>query len=95
MYKGAQKRVIVLKNTGSELFDEAHFIVKDDVRESAEMCDMMEEANRILGECLLSGYFQKPEKMTPSNSKGLAPALWFTLGVLTCAVGVVLAVVIS
>jgi hypothetical protein len=53
MVRGCQKKIIYLKNTGSEVFDEAYFVVNDKIldKEFAE-CDMVKEANRILDECV-------------------------------------------
>ena len=51
--RGCQKSVIYLKNTGSELFDEAYFVVS---REGESLgvgeSDMIYEANRIIDESL-------------------------------------------
>ena len=49
MVRGCQKKIIYLKNTDSEVFDEAYFIVKDNAQcDVMGECDMVEEANRIL-----------------------------------------------
>lgn len=48
--RGYQKRVIFLKNTGSELFEEAYFVVKDGMGEKRSHLDMVGEANRIIEE---------------------------------------------
>lgn len=37
MIKGCQKRMIFVKNTGCDLFDEAYFVLRDDVPPSAEL----------------------------------------------------------
>ncbi|MBR2972082.1 MAG: hypothetical protein IKC61_04050 [Clostridia bacterium] len=59
MVRGCQKKIIYLKNTGSEVFDEAYFIVKDNTKcDVMGECDMVEEANRILDNvisCRMSG----------------------------------------
>ena len=51
--RGTQKRVVYLKNTGSELFDEAYFIIKENTKraflETTED-DLIKEANRIINE---------------------------------------------
>ena len=53
MVRGCQKKIIYLKNTGSEVFDEAYFVVSDKAPdEEMGECDMIEEANRILNECI-------------------------------------------
>lgn len=49
MVRGYQKRVVFMKNTGSEFFDEAYFVVCDDKMGGSE-ADMINEANRIIDE---------------------------------------------
>jgi len=56
MVRGCQKKIIYLKSTGSEVFDEAFFVVSERTpKDNFEECDMVEEANRILDECITSG----------------------------------------
>ena len=51
--RGCEKRVIYLKNTGSDLFDEAYFVVSRVGEISCpESFDMVSEANRIVEECI-------------------------------------------
>ena len=53
MVRGCQKKIIYLKNTNSEVFDEAYFVVNDKVLDKdMTECDMVKEANRILDECI-------------------------------------------
>ena len=53
MVRGCQKKIIYLKSTGSEVFDEAYFVVSDKTpNEKMGECDMVQEANRILNECI-------------------------------------------
>ena len=52
MVRGCQKRIVYLKSTGSEVFDEAYFVVRDEVLSNIGECDMIKEANRILKECM-------------------------------------------
>lgn len=47
MVKGCQKTVIYLKNTGSEYFDEAYFVLTDDIYDCTDG-DLIAEANRII-----------------------------------------------
>ena len=49
VYKGCEKRIIMIKNTGSELFEEAYFVLRNESRN--EESDMVAEANRIIEEC--------------------------------------------
>ena len=51
MVRGCQKKIIYLKNTQSNIFEEAYFVIKDDLScEKTEEYDMVKEANRILAE---------------------------------------------
>lgn len=50
MVRGCQKKIVYLKNTGSEVFDEAFFVVKENTSEIIEECDMVKEATKILNE---------------------------------------------
>ena len=53
MVRGCQKKIIYLKNTGSDVFDEAYFVVGNNVytNELVEE-DLVNEAKRILDECI-------------------------------------------
>lgn len=59
--KGCQKKIIMLKNTDSDIFDEAYFILKDnrETTEKVSETEMIKEANRIVNDNLISGYFHK------------------------------------
>ncbi len=48
MYRGSKKTVLVFKGRDSKIFDEAHFIVKDNTGAREE--DIIKEANRIISE---------------------------------------------
>lgn len=47
MIKGCQKSIIFLKNTGSELFDEAFVVVKSSAPQKKER-DIVNEASRLI-----------------------------------------------
>lgn len=70
MIKGCSKRMIVLKNTGSELFDEAYFVVKPHSSVSSFKGEraFIDEANRILNESLYAtSAMHKSTKSTRSS----------------------------
>ena len=49
--RGCQKRVIYLKNTGCEYFEEAYFVLKGDPDlQKRSDTDIIREANRIIEE---------------------------------------------
>ena len=55
MVRGCQKKIVYLKNTGSEVFDEAYFVISEKAPvDNITECDMVEEANRILDECIFT-----------------------------------------
>ena len=41
VYKGCQRKMIVIKNTGSEFFDAAYFILKEGKSEKENCTDMI------------------------------------------------------
>lgn len=51
MVRGCQKKIIYLKNTHSDMFEEAYFVIKDThFNEQSCECDMVKEATKILSE---------------------------------------------
>ena len=50
MLKGIQKNVMVIKLTGSSLFETAFFVLRRDAKEPKHG-EMVREANRIISEC--------------------------------------------
>ncbi len=82
MVKGCQRRIVVLKDTGSDLFEEAYFILKEDLPESAAKIspDMVEEANRIL-----SGETVVPKKRKIAVMQAGERMRWFLYGALLAA----------
>jgi hypothetical protein len=75
MLRGYQKRVIYLKNTGSEIFKEAYFVLEDEKDTSnISKKEMVDEANRIIEE---SFYYKKSGKF-----KRFIPIVTFFLGVI-------------
>lgn len=54
MVKGCQRQIVLLRGTGSELFEEAYFILKPE-KTSLPQARMITEANRIIEENTLRG----------------------------------------
>ncbi len=76
MIKGCAKRVIVVKNTNSEMFDEAYFIVNPK-RGERKQSDFLAEANKIISsEFGTSDKHRKIKKMQGV----LLPLLFMTIG---------------
>lgn len=83
MIKGCKKNVVWVRNTGSEMFDEAYFIVserKNTARHTEN--DMVREADRIISEAPFGSYF--PIRNNKNGEKRSAAAVgkaaWFMLG---------------
>ena len=74
VYKGCEKRMIMIKNTGSELFEEAYFILNNKKASRTSEYDMVKEANRIVAE---NGYISDRE------GRGRTPLLVYLFGVLS------------
>ena len=83
MIKGCRKNVVYVKNTGSEMFDEAYFIVSDKGRGvKATESDMVREADRIISECPSASYFPS-HRIASAKTSGVmtvGKAAWFMLG---------------
>ncbi len=82
MIKGCSRRMIVLKDTGSELFDEAYFMLKSGKLPKSVKGekDFIAEANKIVLDA--SG-----EKASlPKNSRKNSFFLGFLTGISLCAV---------
>lgn len=77
MYTGTQKKAIVIKNTGNSMFEAAYFILKDDISNVKES-EMVREANQILKNNLIGGYFFNDPKS--SKSKGKKGSFYFFMG---------------
>ena len=89
--RGCEKRVIYLKNTGSDLFDEAYFVVSRVGEISClESCDMVCEANRIIDESIEDKSRQSREEKSKKISGFLLPfflgafLMTLILGALVC-----------
>ena len=77
MYTGTQKKAIVIKNTGNSMFEAAYFILKDDISNVKES-EMVREANQILKNNLIGGYFFSEPKN--SKKRGRKGSFYFFMG---------------
>lgn len=77
--------MIMLKNTGSELFEEAYFILKDKGEKSEVLSetDMIREANKIIANNAITSYWAN--KDSSSNKLSLKQKImWYTAGISSC-----------
>lgn len=71
MIKGCQKKVIWLRNTENELFDEAYFILSEAAyREKKSEGDMVQAARRLINESPVCNYWGNTEKLQGGTSYG-------------------------
>ena len=75
MLKGAQKRMIVVKTSDSEIFEEAYFVMKGGVERSKP--DMVFEANRIIEGCS-----ERRKEKRRESQICVIPLLCFMIGTL-------------
>lgn len=81
MLKGCRKNVVYVKNTDSELFEEAYFIVSDSSA-AKNKCenDMLKEASRIISNGPMRSYFSDGKNTSDEKKGDIGKALWFVLG---------------
>ena len=85
MIKGCKKNVVYVRNTESDMFREAYFILSDDFEEKGKSePDMVAEANRIIAETPVASYFGMPPS-TAKKKKSYQPyvvskVFWFMSG---------------
>lgn len=78
MVKGCQRQIVLLRGTGSELFEEAYFILKPE-KANLPQARMITEANRIVEENTL----QRKQKTKLSHRQRGERLLFFLLGMLS------------
>jgi hypothetical protein len=72
MLRGCKRNMIVLRGTGSDLFEEAYFVVKEEAERRSET-DMLEEAERIIDK-------SSPTRSGATKRIGLFSVLGFLFG---------------
>lgn len=87
MIKGCKKNVVYVRNTESDVFEEAYFILSDDFEsKQPSEPDMVAEANRIIAESPIAAYFgitaEKQRKKHGLKSLNFSRGLWFVAGAL-------------
>ena len=85
MIKGCKKNVVYVRNTESDLFREAYFILSDDFEEKGRSePDMVAEANRIISETPVASYFGMAAGMSKKKKSdrldGVSKGFWFMSG---------------
>lgn len=82
MLKGCQRKIILLRDTGSNIFEEAYFVLKADAeaRRDLSESDMVSEARRIVEENTLSLSCSAGMKKSKSAKNKSASFGWFFAG---------------
>ena len=82
--RGCERRIIMLKGTSSEIFDEAYFLLRKDFKNDADENGIVDEARRIVS----LNTTKRRMKNTPQKNW-----IFFAAGILLGgAVGVLLAI---
>lgn len=78
--RGCQKKVVFVKNTGSDFFEEAYFVLKSEgIKTRYTDADIIREANKIIDENI-------GKKRRINIKGGLKLILSFALGALVSAI---------
>ena len=64
VYKGCERKIIMIKNTGSEFFEEAYFILREKHGSLSGEQDMIKEANRLVNENTVTAKVKKKKKLS-------------------------------
>ncbi len=92
LLRGCEKRIYYMKNTGSALFEEAYFILKNDIRSAAQSHSLAEEADRIISEsCVVfSKKYKRKTKLGRVASFSLGAAFASAvIGMITLFIGII------
>ena len=79
MIKGINKNMVVVKNTGSRYFEEAHFILRSGISQRGEENEFLNEARRIVSSVLIEQGKQSGKKRRVLHI--ILPVLAFAAGV--------------
>ena len=85
MIKGCEKRVVWLRNTESDIFEQAYFILSDSAYDKKKSeGDIVSEAKRIIGEAPISGWWcgSSLKKKKRRIGSALGRFAFFTVGFL-------------
>lgn len=81
MLKGCQRRIIMVKDTGSPCFDAAYFVLRQSTPESLSKTDMLAEASRVIDACSVAGCFADGKSAPAKKRRHAASILLFLAAV--------------
>ncbi|MBQ8383302.1 MAG: hypothetical protein IJX47_08880 [Clostridia bacterium] len=76
LLKGANRRMVVVRSRDSKLFEEAHFILREESADAA-LPDLLEEANRIVEK----SHFPAPRRAIRKNGIPFTAGVFMGAGV--------------
>lgn len=79
--RGCERKIIMLKGTDSEIFDEAYFLIRRDFKESVRGGEMVSEAQRIV-ECNTTKHRRARGKKRERISFAIGLAVGVVIGVI-------------
>ena len=96
MIKGCEKRVVWIRNTESETFDQAYFILSESAYEKKKSeSDIVAEAKRIIGQAPITGWWEEPPKTKKRRLSSASSSLaFFVIGFALGAIPTALALLL-
>ncbi len=80
MVKGAKRNMIVLRDTDSALYEEAYFLLREDLDEPIPaQTALIEEANRIVCDNLITASLAR----SPRKARKTDGLIWYLTGLLS------------
>ncbi len=86
MLKGCQRRIIMVKDTGSQYFDSAYFVIKSDLPQSCKDSDMLSEAHRMIDAYTKENQIGQPQMLPHKKRSSTAVKCLFAAIILLAAV---------
>jgi len=74
MIKGCQKRMIKIKDTKSIIFEEAYFVLRNEIADSVSKKDIISEATAIINK------YSQPSRPTKKVQRPIKNLLWLFSG---------------
>ena len=94
MLKGCQRRIIMVKDTGSPYFDSAYFVIKSGIPSSCRDSDMLTEAHKMIERYAKEEQKETIQQREASRKHRPSTAVWW--GTLTaCLIIFTLAAIIA
>ena len=84
MLKGCQRRIIMVKDTGSPYFDSAYFVIKSEIPSSCRNSDMLAEAHKMIERYEKEEQKETIQQRKASKKHRLGTAVWW--GTMTACV---------